>query len=160
MKEYSYDKLFEIEKDEQGNIKMIRSNIFTINQITSDIAIKIQKKIDERGSDNINIASGSFTGIKVLSGLGPKVRIKISTIGNVETDLRSEFKSQGINQTLHRVYLQVDSKVSVLTPFSNIDTQISNQVLLAENVIVGNIPDTFYNFEGIDEQEAGLESMN
>ncbi len=159
MKKYSYDNIFEIEKDDQGNIKMIKSNIFIINQITSDIALKIQKKIDERGSDNINIAMGSFTGIKLLSGWGPKVGIKISTKGNVETDLRSEFKAEGINQTIHRVYLQVNSNVSVLTPFNNIDTQIANQVLIAENVIVGNIPETFYNFNGVDQQDAGLEAM-
>ena len=159
MKKYSYDNIFEIEKDDQGYIKMIKSNIFIINQITSDIALKIQKKIDERGSDNINIAMGSFTGIKLLSGWGPKVGIKISTKGNVETDLRSEFKAEGINQTIHRVYLQVNSNVSVLTPFNNIDTQIANQVLIAENVIVGNIPETFYNFNGVDQQDAGLEAM-
>lgn len=77
--------------------------------------------------------------------------IRISTIGNVETDLRSEFTAQGINQTLHRVYLQVVCEVSILTPFEDITEKIINQVLLAENVIIGNIPDTYYNLEGIGE---------
>ena len=94
---------------------------------------------------------GSFSGIKLLAGRGPGVKIKISSIGNVETDLRSEFTSQGINQTLHRVYLQVDCEVNVLTPFKDISKKISNQVLLAESVIVGNIPDTYYNLEGMQE---------
>ena len=78
---------------------------------------------------------GSFTGFKLLAGRGPGVKIKISTIGEVETDLRSEFTSQGINQTLHRVYLQVICEVSVLTPFKDISEKITNQVLIAENVI-------------------------
>lgn len=93
---------------------------------------------------------GSFTGFKLLSGKGPGIPIRISTIGNVETDLRSEFTSQGINQTLHRVYLQVECEVSVLTPFENITEKITNQVLIAENVIVGKIPNTYYNFNGMD----------
>ena len=75
---------------------------------------------------------------------------KISTIGDVETDLRSEFKAEGINQTLHRIYLQVDCKVNILTPFDNISEKISNQVLLIEGVIVGNIPDAYYNLEGLN----------
>ena len=97
---------------------------------------------------------GSFTGFKLLSGKGPGVSIKISSIGNVETDLRSEFKAQGINQTLHRVYLQVKCEVNILTPYDNITEKIANQILIAENVIVGRIPNTYYNFEGMNTDSA------
>lgn len=97
---------------------------------------------------------GSFTGVKLLAGRGPGVDIVISSIGNVETDLRSEFTDQGINQTLHRVYLQVDCEVSILTPFKDLDKKISNQVLLLENVIVGQIPNTYYNIQGTSQEQA------
>lgn len=97
---------------------------------------------------------GSFTGIKLLSGRGPGIKIKISSIGNVKTDLKSEFSSKGINQTLHRVYLKVDCEVSILTPFNNITKSISNQILIAENVIVGDIPQTYYNLEGLKQDDA------
>lgn len=100
---------------------------------------------------------GSFTGFKLLAGRGPGIKIRISTIGEVETDLRSEFTSQGINQTLHRVYLQVKCNINILTPFDNISRQIINQVLLMENVIVGNIPNTYYNLEGINGSSDALE---
>ena len=90
----------------------------------------------------------------MLSGKGPGVPIRISSIGNVETDLRSEFKEQGINQTLHRVYLQVVCEVSILTPYNDINEKISNQVLIAENVIVGRIPNTYYNLEGMNTNSA------
>lgn len=93
---------------------------------------------------------GSFTGLKILSGRGPGIKIRISSVGDVATDLRSEFVSQGINQTLHRVYLQVDTSVNILTPFDNIEKEISNQVLLMENVIIGEIPNTYYNLEGLN----------
>ena len=85
------------------------------------------------------------------------MKIRISSIGNVETDLRSEFISQGINQTLHRVYLQVKCQVSILTPFDNIEKNITNQVLLAESVIVGNIPSTYYNLDGLQGTSDALE---
>ena len=150
MKEHTYDELFTIEKDNDGNITMIKSNVIQINEIISDVAVKIQNSINERGKENIKITIGSFTGSKLLSGRGPGIPIKISSIGNVETDLRSEFSAQGINQTLHRVYLQVDCEVSVLTPYNTISEKVSNQVLLIENVIVGKIPNTYYNLDGID----------
>lgn len=154
MKEHTYDELFTLEKDNDGNIIMIKSNVFPINEIISDVALKIQKDIDERGRENINIAFGSFTGIKLLAGKGPNIPIKISSIGNVETDLRSEFKEQGINQTIHRVYLEVTCEVSILTPYNSITEKITNQVLIMENIIVGKIPNTYYNLNGIDSTNA------
>lgn len=100
---------------------------------------------------------GSFTGFKMLAGRGPGVKIRISSVGDVETDLKSEFSAQGINQTLHRVYLQVKCEVNILTPFDNISREITNQVLLMENVIVGNIPSTYYNLEGMNGNSDALE---
>ena len=154
MKEHTYDELFTLEKEKDGNITMIKSNIIAINEIISDVAVKIQNTINQRGRENIEIALGSFTGFKLLYGKGPGVPIKISSIGNVETDLRSEFSEKGINQTLHRVYLQVDCEVSILTPYNSITEKVSNQVLLIENVIVGKIPSTYYNLEGFDSNSA------
>lgn len=93
----------------------------------------------------------------MLAGRGPGVKIRISSVGDVETDLKSEFSAQGINQTLHRVYLQVKCEVNILTPFDNISREITNQVLLMENVIVGNIPSTYYNLEGMNGNSDALE---
>lgn len=149
MKQYSYEDLFSIEKDEQGNILMIKSNVFPINEIISSIPVKIQESINSEGRNNIKIALGTFTGIKILAGRGPNVNVKISSIGNVETDLKSEFYSQGINQTLHRVYLQIKCEITILTPFKDIREEITNQVLIAENIIVGHIPSSYYNLEGM-----------
>ena len=72
------------------------------------------------------------------------------TDGTVETDLRTEFVEAGINQTLHRIYLEVKCNVNILTPYHTIKETIINQVLLVEGVIVGNIPDTYYNLEGLN----------
>ena len=70
MREHQYDELFVFEKDKEGNIIMIKSNIGPINEIISDVAVKIQNQIDEKGRDNIEIAIGSFTGFKLLAGKG------------------------------------------------------------------------------------------
>ena len=154
MREHTYDELFTNEKDNNGNITMIKSNVYAINEIISDVAVKIQNEIEKRGREDIEIALGSFTGFKLLAGKGPGVPIRISSIGNVETDIRSEFTAKGINQTLHRIYLQVECEISILTPYEDITQKIANQVLIAENVIVGKIPSTYYNLEGINTNSA------
>lgn len=81
------------------------------------------------------------------------------TDGTVETDLKSEFKEAGINQTLHRIYLEVKCNVNILTPYNTIKETIVNQVLLIEGVIIGNIPSTYYNLEGLNDEQS-LEVIN
>lgn len=151
---YKYEDLITIHRDADNNITMIQSNISPINYIISDVGEKIQKRIDETKSENTYINLGGFTGSKLFSGLGPNIPIKLALVGNVETDLRSEFKSKGINQTIHRIYLQVDCKISILTPYNTAEEKISNQVLIAENIIVGKIPETYYNLEGMSSDDA------
>ncbi len=93
---------------------------------------------------------GSFSGIKLLAGRGPGIKIRISTVGNIKTDVKSEFTSQGINQTLHRTYLDMKCTINVMTPFKDIQDDVTNRVLLSENIIVGQMPSTYYNLEGVN----------
>ena len=91
-----------------------------------------------------------MTGLKILSGLGPSIPINLQTSGSVETKVRSEFQSTGINQTIHRIYLDITCNVNILTPYNVVEESINNEVILIENVIVGLVPSTYYNLEGID----------
>ena len=86
--------------------------------------------------------------------------MKVVLLGSVETDLRSEFIAKGINQTLHRVYLQIDCPVQILSSYKTMEENISNQFLLAENVILGEIPSTYYNLEGIEKAEDTLNAID
>lgn len=132
---------------------MISANVITVNEIISDVAIKIQEELNKEENTSFNVRMGSLIGSKILSGRGPSFKIKIETIGNLDTDLRSEFEAKGVNQTLHRMYLQVECNVIILTPFKTTEEKIINQVLLAEAVIIGTTPDTYYNLEGIDNSD-------
>lgn len=140
-----------------GNIKMISANIFVIDEITSNVSTYIQKALNDSEKEYVKLSIGNFTGIKVLSGIGPDIKIKISSAGGVDTELKSEFVSQGINQTIHRIFLDVNCQVAVITPFKTIKENINSQVLLMENVIIGEIPNTYYNLEGLNSTKDALE---
>ena len=159
MAKYTYEDLINVIKDENGNIKMIGTNIISVNEIISDIPIKIQEELEKSENNNYNIKLGSIFGSKIFSGMGPNINIKIQLDGTVETDLKSEFTSQGINQTLHRIYLDVVCKVSILTPVNVISEEIKNQVLLVEGIIAGEIPESYYNLEGLEKKDA-IEIVN
>ena len=151
--DYKYSDFIIIHKDDNGNILMLESNMKNINVVISHTASRIQTSINNTKDEDIYISLGSFTGISILSGRGFKIPIRISTIGNVKTNVRSEFVSKGMNQTLHRLYLDIETEISVLTPFNTINESISNQLILAENIIVGEIPETYYNLEGMTQDD-------
>ena len=121
-------------------------------QISNDEATLIMNQYSY--DDLITIVRDSNGNVKMLQTNTKNVNKIISDIplniinanvGNVDTKLVSEFTSQGINQTLHRVYLNLSCEVTILTPYNTIKQMIENQVLIAESVIVGTVPDAYYD---------------
>ena len=158
MAKYEYLDIANIERDSNGSVTTISANAITINKIISDIPVELDNRLNDDQYSAFKIRLGTMLGMKIFANRGPCVKFRISDMGVLDTELRSEFTSVGINQTLHRIYLQIDTKVSILTPYRSIEEKISNQVLLAETVIVGNIPQTYYNMEGIKAEDA-MEAM-
>ena len=157
MNQYSYDDLITIVRDSNGNVKMLQTNTKNVNKIISDIPLNIINKFQEKNTSDIFIYLGSALGLKLFSAQGPKIHIKIANVGNVDTKLVSEFTSQGINQTLHRVYVNFNCDMAVVTPMKRYNQNVVNQFIIAEHVIVGNIPDSYYNLEGI---ESSMDTMD
>ena len=153
MNKYQYEELYTIEKDEVGDVTIIKSNVVPINNMISDLTEAIQNRFNEFENTEIKITLGNLLGGYYFSGIGPSIPIKVRSSGTIDTEIKSEFIAQGINQTLHRIYLNVTCKVVILTPFNSVEEEIKNQVLLAEAVIVGNIPNTYYNLEGLEKKD-------
>ena len=134
-------------------------NVVNVNKLNSEIALSIQEKLNNTTSSKFYIRLGSFTGSKLLSGRGPNVEVRMSTIGAVTTSIKSEFTETGINQTMHKIYIDISCNVSLLSPFKDLDEQITAQVLLSETVISGDIPDGYYDLEGMSPEDT-MNMMN
>ena len=91
MQDYTYEDIVTIYKDKNENITMIKSNIIPINKIISDVGEYTQRRIETEGENQVSINLGSFFGSRLLAGRGPKVPLKLSVVGNVKTNLASEF---------------------------------------------------------------------
>ncbi len=150
MNKYQYNQLYTLEKDGNGNVMIVKANVVPINNLISDLTENIQHEFDNIGKTDIAITLGNLSGIYFISGFGPEIPITISITGNVETDIKSEFIAQGINQSLHRVYVNFDCDMKIVTPLKNYTQKVTNQVIIAEHVIVGNIPESYYNLEGLN----------
>ena len=150
MNKYQYDQLYTIEKDESGDIVVVRANVVPINNLISYLTENIQREFDDLNNVKVELPFGSLTGVYFMSGFGPKIPINVSVAGTVDTNIKSEFIAQGINQTLHRVFVDFDCDMKIITPVKNFSQNVKNQVIIAEHVIVGNIPNSYYNFEGLE----------
>lgn len=151
MEEVGYNiPLVTLEKDNNGKIIALKANVVEMNYIASLIGSRTQQMYNELSETYVEIPIGNFTGNAILAGRGPKIRVKIMPVGTVGSDFKTEFVSSGINQTRHRVYLQVISSMRVIAPFSTKSIEVVNNVNVAETVLIGDVPGSYYNLEGVD----------
>ena len=146
-----YNNIVTIEKD--GENKVLKTDVVIINKIASDIALEAEKQFKELRNEKIKIPVGALTGNKYLAGSGPNIHIQVIPTGNILTEIKNEFESTGINQTVYRIYLELTCKVSVISQHKIIEENIVNQVLLVETVIVGEVPESYYNLEGMKQED-------
>ena len=151
LKDVNYSDLVILEKDNNGKITMVAANSYAINQISTDISMIIQRQLEDLEDVYVLMPIGILFGSNILSNTGPKMKIKILPIGTVSTAFKSEFESSGINQTIHRIYVDITCSISIVTPFETKKSQFTDSILVNEVVIVGEIPDTYYNLSGVEE---------
>ena len=138
-----YESLINIMRNDTGDIVMITSNAIQINALSRDIVENAQKKLEQMGQKGVNIPLGTFTGLPILVGQGPVVNIKLIPIGAINCNFSSQFVSAGINQTNHKIYLEVSSRVSVVLPTDTKNLSTTTHMLISENIIIGKIPQTY-----------------
>lgn len=144
--EVSYEKLVSFEKDYEGRITAVHSNMVACNRLQSEILDRILNRIDEVPAQDLSISLGSLSGSVFLAGRGPQISVRMESVGSSSAWFENEFISAGINQTKHQIVLNVEVYISILLPGFTADTQISNAVTVAETIIVGSVPDTYTYF--------------
>ncbi|ERK30933.1 sporulation protein YunB [Clostridium intestinale] len=145
-KEFTYDDIMKIEKDGQGNITMIRADTIKLNSLAAKVSLESQNKLREMGAVGIKIPIGYISKNVILSNLGPSVKVRMQPIGSVKTNYISEFESAGINQTRHKIYLEVETSIKVIIATKSDEVQIKNTIPVAETIIVGKVPTTNLDF--------------
>ena len=141
--EANYNNLINITTGEDGKINLIEANSSKVNTVSMMIERITLVHLLEISKTKIKIPLGAFTGISLLSGMGPPVEIEIYPYGEVSCKFLSQFVSAGVNQTQHKIYVNVDTKVNVVLPFRTVTIEMTNEVLICEGIIIGEIPETY-----------------
>lgn len=138
-----YEDLISIDRDEDGNVTSITTDSLKINRIARDTAYLSQENLTKMSQEGIMVPMGALTGIEALAGFGKRINIKIIPISNVECRFVSKFRQAGINQTLHSLYLEIVSDISIILPSKSTNLASTIEVLICESVITGKIPDVY-----------------
>lgn len=144
--EISYDGLISFEKDSEGRITALYSNMAAFNRLQAGILSTILERIGQVSARDLSIPMGSLTGSTLLAGRGPSISVRMESVGSSTAWFENEFISAGINQTKHNIVLNIDVYVSILLPGFTTATKVSNSFTVAETVIVGSVPDTYTYF--------------
>ena len=139
----TYDDLIHIVTDANGKITMLQANSIQINALSRDVIDNTYNYIMEKVGSSLVIPLGSFSGIPIFSGLGPNVVIPTLPYGSVKCKFLSQFVSAGINQTVHKIYVQVLTSITLVLPFNNLSVEDKTEVLISESLIIGEIPQTY-----------------
>ncbi len=141
--ETDYSRFVTVEKNDQNDVVMLSANSALVNTLARSTAILTQKKIEQLKSFVVDIPIGTLSGIPLLSELGDSVCVTVSPIGNVNCTFTSAFETAGINQTLHRIYINVVCKVDLIMPTMHAEVETNTPILLCESLILGKVPNTF-----------------
>ncbi len=146
-----YDDMIKISRNDQGAVTLISADATEINRLARDLVKASEIKLGQISEKGIAIPVGTFSGMPVFVGRGPEVPIRLIPIGVISCNFRSEFREAGINQTNHRIYVNINSNVSVVMPTQNQNIATTTELLLAESIIIGSIPQTYLNSPSLDD---------
>ena len=143
-----YDRIVYFEKDLDGRITALKTNMSEVNRLKTDILNLINDEILALDSSDIGIPLGSLFLPELFSGKGPAIPVRILSIRNSDATFSSKFSQAGINQTLHQLTMIVSVDVAVLVLGQTSSFTVNSEVVVAETVIVGDVPSTFLQTGG------------
>ena len=152
--EIDYGNFVIFDKDDTGHITALRSNVAEVNRMQGRIADEILLRLSEVSTSELEIPLGTLTGSALLAGRGPSLYVRMQAVGSANAVFRNQFTAAGINQTRHQIFLDVDVYMSILLPGMKTSTKVSNEIAVAETVIVGGVPDTYTYFSTTSDETA------
>lgn len=143
--DYDYDYFVNLEYGADGSVTAVQTNMARINALSSELLSDIVHAADG-GQLSLSIPVGNVLGSSLLLGKGPEIPVDITMLTSSHVDFRNELSDAGINQTKHQIKLDVVVDIDVIMPWQTISTQVVSEILIAETVILGDVPDTYLNW--------------
>lgn len=143
---FSEDGLVHLEKDATGNVTAITTNVAAVNTLAAEV-LQRAVSLTQENVITVGVPLGNLTGSTLLLNKGPNIEVNVIMLSSSMGGFRSELTGAGINQTRHQILLDLDMEITLLMPWRTIDTSVTTEVLVSETVIVGEVPESYLNWE-------------
>ena len=138
-----YSSLVTLTMNGNGEVTSVQSNILNINKLKTNVAERVEREIERLSDVDIQIPIGTLLGLQLLHGKGFNVGMSVTPLGYATTTIISEFTEAGINQTLHRIIIEINADVDAIIPGFETRVPVKTSIVAAETVIVGRVPDAY-----------------
>lgn len=145
--EISYDRMVSVDKDLNGNVTAVRTNMEEINRLKSAVLRRVDEKLEQLSWEQLGVPIGSVLLPELFSGRGPDIPVRVLAVRTSDAVFRNEFSEAGINQTLHIITIDIHVVITVLTWTGTRDIPVDSAVIAAQTVIVGTVPATYFGME-------------
>lgn len=142
-----YDDLMNVRMDQKGQVALLSANTMRMNMIADKAGTAALRRLENMSSEQVSVPLGAALGVTLFAGSGPLIPVSILPVGSVQTDFATEFEACGINQTRHKVYLQVTASIRIVIPTGAKTTKVTANMLVAESIIVGSVPEGFVGYD-------------
>ena len=142
-RQVSYADFVTIQRDEGGAITALTTDMARMNLLRSELTAAVLEALEGVDVSDVQVPLGSLFDLEPLWAKGPALKAKAMTVGTVRAEFDSQFTSAGVNQTLHRIWLEVDVPMTLLLPGGEVEASLHTRLCVAETVIVGKVPDTY-----------------
>lgn len=142
----SYPDMVSLQTDSNGQITALTSNFVAMNRLRALILDQVVEQVDSLDTRELGIPLGNLVGLVTLSDKGPRLPVRILSVASAEGEFQNQFTAAGINQSYHRVMLDVRVTIRLLIPGGKVETAVDTRVNVAETVIVGKVPDAYLQF--------------
>lgn len=148
-RQVSYADFIAIQRDEGGAITALTTDMARMNQLRAELIASILEALEGVDVSEVAVPLGSLFDLEPLWAKGPAIKARSMTVGTVRAEFDSQLTSAGVNQTLHRIWMEVDVPMTLLLPGGAAETVLHTRLCVAETVIVGKVPDTYLHLDGV-----------
>lgn len=148
-RQVSYADFVTVQRDGEGGITALTTDMARMNQLRAELIASILEALEGVDVSEVAVSLGSLFDLEPLWAKGPAIKARAMTVGTVRAEFDSQLTSAGVNQTLHRIWMEVDVPMTLLLPGGAAETVLHTRLCVAETVIVGKVPDTYLQLDGV-----------
>lgn len=148
-RQVSYSDFVAVQRDEGGAIAALTTDMTRMNLLRTELIAAVLEALEGVDVSDVQVPLGSLFDLEPLWAKGPAIKARAMTVGTVRAEFDSQLTSAGVNQTLHRIWMEVNVPMTLLLPGGEVEVPLDTRLCVAETVIVGQVPDTYLQLDGI-----------